>query len=205
MRGMDIDTLKRAFMAEAYEVCPGFTIEPSMKELMNDIFRWCIMDDTGRYNPDKGLWLYGDIGTGKTTMLEIVKRFCRYYRPWQDSDGSGRYFVPYSFRISNAVKVCDDFSRHGYAGIDTYIDSTRQAFDELGSESVAVGHFGTVQNVFQYILQRRYEMRHTGFTHATTNMELSEISQRYGARIWDRCKEMFNFVEFSGASWRKRN
>ena len=37
------------------------------------------------------------------------------------------------------------------SGIRQYIDSPRQAFDELGSETVPTGRYGNFENVMQYM------------------------------------------------------
>lgn len=193
-----IRRLKFRFAEVAYsKVSDSFLFRENLKDVYNDIFCWCLMLDSGRLDPSKGLWLYGNIGTGKSTMLEIVKAFCREVRP-PKTDGN-----PYSFRISNAVDVCSDFQANGFIGIETYVQSDWQAFDELGSEPKFVGYYGTPQNVFQYILQRRYDRRHSSTTHITTNLSPAQIAERYSERIYDRCKEMFNFVEFTGKTFRK--
>lgn len=184
----------------AKQVCNRFVIRDEMKPIYNDIFNWCIMDYNGVLDPDKGLWLYGNIGTGKSTLLEIIKRFSSLYRPWMLPDGK---VIPFSFRISNTIEVCAEYSRAGYEGIATFIDSSRQAFDELGSEAIPTGHFGTAENVMQYILQRRYDRRHESITMVTTNITKDEIMKRYSPRIYDRCKELFNFVEIPGKTFRK--
>lgn len=143
-----------------------------MKPLLNDLLLWCL-SAPGRLDPSKGLWLWGDIGSGKTTMLHVILRFCRIVRP-ADAEGN-----PYGFRISNAIEVCSGYQRKGYDGIQTYIDSRRQAFDELGSETIPTGYYGNTENVFQYILQRRYDRRHTSFTHVTTNLSVDQIAEVY--------------------------
>lgn len=186
----------KLFIETAREVCPEFQLRDDLKKPITDIFYWCIMANRN-LNPQKGLWLYGNIGTGKTTMLEIVRRFCKLVRPY---DNKG---YPYSFRTTNALEVCGEYSKNGHVGIATYLNSERQAFDELGSESIPTGYYGTPMNVFQYILQRRYDNRYKSFTHVTTNLSIKQISEYYGPRIYDRCKEMFNFVEMGGKTWRK--
>lgn len=190
-----VNQLKHYFVKVARQICPDYRITQEQKLVINDIFNWCLMLQ-GNLDPNKGLWLHGDIGSGKTTMLKIVKRFCHDVRPKVNGDY-------YSFRISNAIEVCGEFSQRGYSGIETYIDSRQQAFDEIGSECAPTAYYGTVENVFQYILQRRYDRRHESFTHVTTNLEKQQIIDRYDARIFDRCKEMFNFVEFNGVTFRK--
>lgn len=183
-------------MEIAKEVCPAFTITVDNRDLVNDIFRWSLMLD-GRLDPGKGLWMWGNIGTGKSTMLQIVKSFCRLVRP-KDAEGNR-----YSFAIVNASEICAAFSREGWPGIEGYLKSRRLAIDEVGRETLEVGHFGNVVNVIQQVLQSRYDNRHTHFTHVTSNITLEQIAERYGAHIWDRCKEMFNFVEFRGGTFRR--
>lgn len=184
------------FLETARVVCPEFQLRNDLKQPIVDIFYWCIMANEKNLNPHKGLWLWGNIGTGKTTMLEIVRRFCQLVRPYEKG-------FPYSFRTTNALEVCGEYSKNGHNGIATYIESERQAFDELGSESIPTGYYGTPMNVFQYILQRRYDNRYKSFTHVTTNLSKEQVKSHYGERIYDRCKEMFNFVEMGGRTWRK--
>jgi len=150
----------------------------------------------GNLDPFKGLLLMGDIGVGKSTMLQIVRRFCKKYRPLDKERRE------YSFRIVRCDAVCQDYAKEGYGGIESCINSRRMAFDELGSETVPVSHYGSPLNVMQYILSARYDRRFESFTHATTNFTREDIIQVYGERAYDRCKEMFNFVEMRGESFR---
>lgn len=201
---------KLDFVETCRYICPRFKITEEMKPLLNDIHRWCLMLD-GKYDPNKGLWLWGDIGTGKSTMLEIVREYCQRVRPpqrYRESESIDvvkrlhRDLWPYSFRITNASYVAGIFARDGYPGIEQYIINCRQAFDEIGRECIPTGYFGNMENVFQYIFQRRYDVRHGDFTHVTSNLRPEQIGGVYGDHIYDRCFEMFNFVEMSGASWR---
>lgn len=195
-----ISDYKQFFVRCAHEICPGFIIREDQRQILNEITHWALMDYNGTLDPDRGLLLWGDIGTGKSTLLQIVRLFCRHVRPWVDD-------MPYSFRITNVIDICAEYSdesQHGgYRAIQTYIASKRQAFDELGSETIPTGRWGNFENVMQYILQRRYDLRDSNFTHATTNLSLQQLSQVYSPRIYDRCKEMFNFVEIRGKTFRK--
>lgn len=199
---------KRRFLSVCYSICPDFTITSEMKPLLNDIVRWCLMLD-GAHDYKKGLWLWGNIGTGKSTMLEIVREYCRLVRPpcrYRDAEYPRDFRADkweYGFRITNANYVAGCFAKDGYPGLETYIRNVRQAFDEVGRENIPTGFFGNMENVFQYIIQRRYDLRHGDFTHVTSNLSPDQIATVYGEHIYDRCKEMFNFVEMSGATWRK--
>lgn len=191
-------------MEVAREVCPLFVVREEYKPIFNDIVLYCL-NAGGNLSPRKGLWIWGDIGTGKTTLLRIIRNYCALVRP-VDSDGT-----TYGFCINNAIDVCSKFASKGYEGLSFYVTSerddniSRQAFDELGSEAQITQHYGCVENVFQYILQRRYE-RHDGInniTHVTTNLTPEQIKDNYGLRIYDRCKEMFNFIALMGKTFRK--
>lgn len=198
---------KNLFVEVARAVCPGFIIPERNKHLLNDIVRWCLMLD-GALDPDKGLWLYGDIGTGKTTMLEVIRDYCKIVRPaisYRDAHNPRemeKSKLAYGFRITNASMVAGIFAVDGYSGIEEFIINRRQAFDEVGRECIPTSHFGNMENVFAYIIQRRYDLRRGDFTHVTSNLESEQIRAVYGDFIYDRCIEMFNFVKMSGTSWR---
>lgn len=164
----------------------------------------------GEYDPQKGLWLWGDIGTGKSTMLEIIREYCRIVRPpmrYRSSNPAKPLNAApweYGFRITNMSLVAGIYAKEGYPGIDDYIVNCRQAFDEVGRECIPAGYFGNQENVFRYIIQRRYDLRRGDFTHVTSNLGPEQIAEAYGDHIFDRCFELFNFVEMSGESWRGR-
>lgn len=185
------------------EIVPNWQDREDHRDVLNDIYRWCIKVK-GNLDPNKGLWLFGNIGTGKSTLLAIIKEFCKEYRG-QYYSLEYKSYKPYTYRITNVIDVCGAYQRDGYNGIDTYVNGQCQAFDEIGSESIPTGHFGTAENVMQYILQRRYDhykSADTYITHATSNLSPEQIIERYGERIYDRCREMFNFVPMLGASFR---
>lgn len=162
----------------------------------------------GKYDPGKGLWLWGDIGTGKSTMLEIIRIYCHvmrpptYYRENNMTKRLNKTAWSYGFRTSNASFVAGLFAKYSYIGLEEYIVSSRQAFDEVGRECIPTGYYGNMENVFQYILRRRYDLRRGDFTHVTSNLSPEQIGAVYGDDIYDRCTEMFNFVQMSGESWR---
>lgn len=183
------------FAEIARQVCPDVDFSKWDKETLNDIFNWCCMLP-GRLDINKGLFLWGNIGTGKSTMLRIVREFTKQLGIRRDNGC-------YSFGMSHADEVCSAYQKEGIVGIEAFIKSRAQAFDELGSESIPTGHYGTNCNVMQKVLQSRYDSRTTSLTHVTTNLSSEGITAAYGARIWDRCKEMFNFVEFKGKTFRR--
>lgn len=187
-------------MEIAREVCPGYVLDEEMKPLVANIFDWCL-GAGGKYDPDKGLWLWGEVGTGKSTMLRIVRRFCQEYRHPADY-GRGGVELPYWYRIHRATDICDSYAREGAASFDRYVNDAKMAIDDLGTEARVTGHYGTPANVIAEVLLRRYDVRQWGFTHVTTNLSPAQIAEVYGIRVYDRCGEMFNFINMGGYSHR---
>jgi hypothetical protein len=182
------------FIAAAEEVCPGFRVDDDNRAVLRSVFNYC-MGIPGELDPGKGLWLYGTIGSGKSTVLEVVKRFGAAWSP-RDSHG------PRSFRIISAKRLNAAFSSGGYAALDSYAFTPHQAIDDLGMEALETSHFGATENVVAYVLATRYDRRRGDFTHVTTNLAPRQIAECYGERVYDRCREMFNFVKLEGPTRR---
>ena len=151
---------------------------------------------------DKGLWLMGPLGTGKTTLLLGWRRYqarvCARYmvKPRKDDYRLTTLYMSAS-EISNA------YAADGASGLkDVLSPNYNVIIDEMGREPCPANSYGTKLNVIQHVLQVRYDHRRECVTHVTTNMELSDVKERYGAYVADRCKEMFNFVRLEGGSKR---
>ena len=72
--------------------------------------------------------------------------------------------------------------------------------DDLGREPTEVMRYGNVTSPITELLEYRYNQRLT--TIVTTNLEPSEIREKYGDRIADRFNEMFVVVSYTGNSYR---
>lgn len=181
-------------------VCPSFAIDETNKRLMNDIF--CYVEKrSGRFDPNKGIWLWGSIGTGKSTIIQIIKTY--------DTLSSGLSVGGYpvgGFRIESSSTVAAKYSMKGSETLNAYTHNNGApstiAFDELGREPMPTKYFGTELNVMQYVFQCRYEFRNEVLTHVTTNLTTAEVQKNYGSYIADRINEMFNVIELKGSSRR---
>ena len=166
---------------------------------MNQLFLYT--EGRGKLDTNKGLLLRGDIGTGKSTIMQILNRYWYFTR----GKAKGRYPVG-GFRIDSASFIANSFSMRGKDALELYTYNNGAprmiCFDELGREPTPAKYFGTELNVMQYIFQCRYELRHEAITHVTTNLTIKEIQTIYGAYIADRINEMFNVLDLNGASRR---
>lgn len=111
-----------------------------------------------------------------------------------------------TFQFTSAAEIALQFAEKGIIGLSLYTDRScmhNLAIDEVGREPMDAKHFGTGINAIQTVLQLRYEQRYNFYTHMTTNLDPDkEFSQRYGAYIADRVKEMFNVIKIEGESRR---
>jgi len=201
---IDLYQEARIFKSELDRLCePGFIIEPEKRDLINSIFAWVWKYDAWNkigldYN--KGLFLYGPIGTGKSTVLRGLQCYMnsikrRYY--------SKDYRIGFFWK--SASELANSYAGHGQEKLLQWCDECNLLIDELGREPLPAKHYGTELNVIQFLLQLRYDRRKENITHITSNLMLSDITPMYGDYISDRFIEMFNIIEWSGKSKRQQN
>lgn len=141
-----------------------------------------------------GLLLAGTCGNGKTTTMRAVQSVVQllnntYYRCGE--------------RIGNYLVGAKDIAGiPDKTGVLKIYQATPLLFlDDLGREPTEVMRYGNVISPITELLEYRYNQRLT--TIVTTNLEPSEIRQKYGDRIADRFNEMFALVSYTGVSYRR--
>jgi len=148
-------------------------------------------EDAG-YSFDKGLWLAGNFGTGKTQMLMAYKDLKKF----------NNETVGYQSCVDMNVKFIkkDEFTNQTqrFDGIKTFsnkFDTVERIFDDLGEEETTVMDFGNKVCIMAHIISERYKGLKNGcVTHITTNLTRKQITEIYGGRIESRINEMFNVI-----------
>lgn len=156
-----------------------------------------------KFSLNKGLWLWGPPGVGKTLLMEmfrINKRQCfgiiqcpklaylfiqsgdGVIKPYDRIIGNGEIFPATPFLQKN-VGVC---------------------FNDLGTEPVPINHYANKINLMEQIILSMYD-KHVPFwqRHITTNLKSDQIETVYGSRVKDRIRQMFNIIDINGKSLRK--
>ena len=129
-----------------------------------------------RLDEGRGLWLVGDVGTGKTTLAMIISRAAL---------DAGRTVAIYSLpRLLNVIRRAIDSE----AGMLDYLDRLTAVdllhIDDLGAEH----RTEWVLEQLYTIINARYEDERS--TVITSNLEADELAAQLGERIVSRLEGM---------------
>lgn len=141
-----------------------------------------------------GLLLAGTCGNGKTTTMRAVQSVVQLLNNTRYRSGE---------RIGNRLLEAKEITQlSDKSGQLTVYQTIPLLFlDDLGREPTEVMRYGNVTSPITELLEYRYNQRLT--TIVTTNLEPSEIREKYGDRIADRFNEMFALVSYTGVSYRR--
>lgn len=206
MRPFDSEQLVeycKRFYFERYE--KYFLIDSGNIGLVNKLALYFTGDDrfnVGEYSLNKGIFIMGKVGTGKTELMKFFqknKKGC--YTIVSCSSVADDYLV-YKEELekvysSPVEKPLHDpsvfFQKHiGYC------------LDDLGTEEIK-NSFGNKKNVLADVIMAIYQKKEFIHFHITTNLDLDEpeFEERYGTRVVSRIKEMFNVFVLEGNDRRR--
>ena len=195
---LEVEIFRKCFI----EVEPKFNPAHANREILNTIFAWIWKDE--RLNAlhvdfDKGFFFYGDLGRGKSMTLKAMQKYMNSVK--------NRHYKREDYRLGawwkTASELANIYAASGQPALIQYAaDDMNLIIDEFGREPIPASNYGTKMNVLQFLMQLRYDKRRTTITHITTNLTPDRLEPLYGDYVADRCKEMFNFIEFSGESLR---
>jgi DNA replication protein DnaC len=139
----------------------------------------------------KGILLTGPIGCGKTSWMKLIQSLMLSNQKYQ---------------VKSAREIAFEFNKDGFSVINNYGNrNSRICLDDIGVEQ-NIKFFGNECNTIAEILLFRYELHSQQgiITHATTNLNASQLEQLYGNRVRSRLRSMFNLVSFPESSRDKR-
>jgi len=152
----------------------GYLIAPKNEDSVNELIN--TIEDN-----EVGLVVYGNRGSGKTMLLELIRRII--------NPESDNYFV-----VQNCLDIVLDFNIIGHK-VFHYFEDKNILFDDLGAEDQGV-YFGDKINVMERFILFRYELfiKKGINTHFTTNLTFEKLEDVYGTRCTSRLQEMCNHI-----------
>ena len=150
--------------------------------------------------------IVGAYGTGKTSLFENIKKYLAKF--------SNRNI----YKIVPSRIIVREFSKDGFNGLEKFSfnklpnewnDLISNPFnlciDDLGTEEQSGINYGQKTDCISELIQDRYELgkSHNVLTHATSNLDPTQMANIYSKRIIDRFIEMFNIFVLTGKSLRK--
>lgn len=139
----------------------------------------------------KGLMFVGNCGVGKTLFLQSAQKLFNGYPDRK-------------FNYVDAPQITTEYNLSGDSAIERYKHG-EWLIDDIGTETLG-GHFAKKDtDVMKIVMEKRHTrfVHHGIKTHSTTNLNPTQIQERYGDRMKSRNSEMFNIVVITGEDRRK--
>lgn len=150
---------------------------------------------------NKGIWLWGNPGVGKTL---IMRMFNRNKRLCYDVVQCPKIVAGYIKAGEDHIAGYGQIHQVSDDALSLYQSEKGVCYNDLGVETSPAKHYGTPVNVMESIFMDTYENKVPFWhRHVTTNLTLDQVKENYGVRFLDRVKQCFNILEIKGESLRK--
>lgn len=185
---------KREVEIEAIEGTPfRFEFAETQRAVLIQIVKYFICDQSCEYPLKKGLFLYGEYGTGKSELMRIMEAFC-------EENKLHKQFIYTS--LSNVYNKAKADAKHD--PIEPNVQFSR-CFDEFMRHHGSVTHYGESIDINEALIEQRYErfQRYGQITHFVSNQHPNDIKEKLSPMAFDRLRAMVTSVHYPGTSKRK--
>lgn len=159
-------------------------------EKIDKVSSWFCREDAVR-----GLFLFGTLGSGKTTLLKAIYGLLR-------ASGLGSE----SLVMTTSTKLFEEYranENHLVNQYGCYLRARYLLLDDLGMEPLRCLVYGVERFPIQDLIYERYDRQR--ITMITSNLDKTELRERYGERMYDRLVEMMLPLCFRAISYRRYN
>lgn len=169
-----------------------FSWEIKEPEILANMVKYFINDPACVWPIAKGLFVYGNPGTGKSEFMGIFSRFTN------ENELSKAFKTTSMSEVYVSAKSDKDFDP-----VSTNVQFDR-AFDEFCRHYGSVKRFGDDIDINEAIIEARYSrsQRYGQITHFITNGTPNTIKEQLSPMVFDRIRSMCTSVQFKGESKR---
>ena len=188
---------------------PDFVIDEFNRAAYENIVKWCIGDRTAiALHPEtkktipadmnKGWWIAGNTGSGKSWCLDIIQAYCSALQFKVNFGGTEGRLV---WRNRRADEFARQFQDDGTMPLR---NAKIIGIHDVGTEQMESIYMGNRVAVIRNILEFRGDQSDM-ITFVTTNLPMNhpKIVELYGDRVQSRLSEMFNYIEIKGIDRRQ--
>lgn len=179
----------------------NFVVQDEIKTIITNLLKYFTGNES-EYNLEKGIYLYGNFGVGKTVTFKILQKLLSEISPY---DETGKKQNANGFMITSLEQIIETYKSDGnmdYFGYRRESKPLHLCINEFG-KPINEKIYGTqADNLIYSLFMVRYELFQTGIlTHVTSNFKPEKLNIEQIVK--DRMVEMFNFIEVKGDSLRK--
>jgi len=183
----------------------GEYLELGYNNLLEDVLKYFVRDRSSKFNLNKGLFIFGQVGTGKSWILEIMQEVIKV----AIDKGFDKMEQVY-FDIHKMTKIAKDLRNEGdFKALNKYMNGSI-CYDDIGFEPTTIHIYKNEETVFNTIIDNQ-SIRHektNKIIHGTSNLLINgqnnSIQSTYGERISSRCLALFNCIWLQGICKRGR-
>jgi len=179
---------KHGILNLAKSIEADFQLTDENKTVLNDLLMYFIGRELDR---NKGIWISGPVGTGKTLLFQIFKIY------------SSEILRKNSFIEQRYSELIAKFNKDEFEALSKY-DISSILIDDIGVGQIEVNHFGNEINFIDLLIDFRYSALKykKKITHVTTNLYPNQFKDLVDKRTFSRMQEMFNLIELRGDDYR---
>jgi len=194
------EQLYKVVWDSAKKEIPGFKMSNYDKRLYRILALYFtndarFLDEGNDFSFRKGIYLFGNIGCGKSTAMTLFRRNQHQ-----------------SYILNRAIEVSAEYTAGGQEAIEKYFkllspsnrdlyfgqEKLGRCFDDIGVENLASNYGNKISVMSELIMgiyNRDQHLQNFNTTHFTSNCELKDLETLYGARVISRIAEMTNIIE----------
>ncbi len=178
----------------------GFAIDKENGAVYRKFTSWLLAQ--GELSPLKGIYLAGNVGTGKSVCMKVMRTLA-YELGLKVKYGNSVERL--AWRTWRTDEVCAIFASTG--DLTPFKEARVACFDDLGSEPMETLYMGNRVNVMREIIEYRGD-RPDLITLFTSNLPIDRLGAigervRYGQRAQSRIYQMCNYLVLGGADRRR--